>query len=241
MSYVYSITTYFRPRSVLELQAHRHPIHREQSPDQPPNERRDPADTVGVIDVQRPHQSGCAQGGNDSSQTPEQRESAQHVAEAVAAPIPQAQALPKLCSATAVGSDDILDDGVDARAESGAGRAGGDAERRRGLAQVQEIAQEDISGEDEEHAGRGHGEQALDGVAVGVADDELGDGGEDGEQEDPVRVVEVGARRALGSAARGRFPEMVAAEEEFEDERAAGQCGGDAEDGGVGQARREAE
>jgi hypothetical protein len=84
----------------------------------------------------------------------------QHLAERLARLVPQVQALSELRAAGAVDGANVFDVRVDAGAERRALGERGDATRRGDFHDAQDVDDDELYADGEEHGGRGHGEDA---------------------------------------------------------------------------------
>jgi hypothetical protein len=97
-------------------------------------------------------------GACNGSNGPEQRHAVQHLAERLARLVTQIQALAELGAAGAVDGANVLNVGVDAGAEGRALGKRGDTARGGNLHDAQNVHDDELDTDGEEHRGRGHGE-----------------------------------------------------------------------------------
>ena len=98
-------------------------------PDSSPDERYGPADHVGSILLESEDESSDNSGCKLTTDTPEQSQSVEHLAEVVAGFVSGVESLAEFDVTAAVDCNDILDDPVDSRAELRPSRHGRDTER----------------------------------------------------------------------------------------------------------------
>lgn len=107
----------------------------------------------------------CAGGRADNGPNgPEQGHAVQHLAESFAGLVAQVEALTELGATRAVDCADVLNVCVDTGAEGGASWQGRDTAWSRDLHDAEDIDEEQLDADGEEHGGRRHGENTDRGV-----------------------------------------------------------------------------
>jgi hypothetical protein len=120
----------------------------------------------------------------------------QHLSERLAGLVPQIQPLPELGATATVDSTDVFDVGVDARAELGAHGKRRDAAGGANAGEAEDVDEEELDTDGEEHGGGGDGENADGRVVRAGAGDELDHDEEPADGEIPVEPVELPASLA---------------------------------------------
>ena len=115
----------------------------------------------------------------------------QHLTERLARLVPEVQPLAELGPAAAVHGADVLDVRVDAGAKQRALRQRRDAAGRADTRQAQDVDEEELDADGEEHGGGGDGEHADGRVVRTRAGDELDHDEEPADGEVPVEPVEL--------------------------------------------------
>jgi hypothetical protein len=122
---------------------------------------------VSSVSLNGEDNDGARDRARNRANCPEQRLAVQHLAEGLARLVPQVQALSELGAAGAVDAADVFNVSVDAGAQWRALRERGDAAGCGDFQDAQDIDNDELDANGEEHRGRGHGEEA-DGRVVGT-------------------------------------------------------------------------
>ena len=115
----------------------------------------------------------------------------QHLSERLASLVPQVQALAELCASAAVDSADVFDIRIYAWSEERALGQRGDAAWSAVPEDAEDVDEEELDADGEEHGGGGDGEHADGWVARAGAGDELDHDEEPADGEVPVEPVEL--------------------------------------------------
>lgn len=115
----------------------------------------------------------------------------QHLAERLAGLVPQVQALAELCASASVNGTDILNVRVYTRSEERALRQRGNAARSAIAEEAEDVDEEELYTDGEEHGRGGNGEDADGRVARTGSCDELDHDEEPADGEIPVEPVEL--------------------------------------------------
>lgn len=127
------------PALRLEVQAVLDVCKRAQCPDTGPDERDGPADHIGSIFLDGEDESANDGGSNLGTDTPEQCQSMEHLAEIVAGFVSGVESLTEGDIATTVDSDNVFDDPVNSGTQLRSSRHRRDTEGRRNAEQTHTI------------------------------------------------------------------------------------------------------
>lgn len=159
------------------------------SPDASPEEGQCPSDDISSITRDCEDDNGADERTHDSANSPEKRQPVEHFAESFAGLVSEVKTLAELGTAGSVDGANVFDVCINAWAQGCADREGRDAAWCGNLSDAQDVYQEQLAANSEEHGGCRHGENSDRRVVRTGAGDKLNHDEEPSHGQIPVEPV----------------------------------------------------
>lgn len=176
-----------------------------------PEEGENPANNIGNVSINGKNDCRCSSRAHNSANSPEEGQAVQHFAEVLACLIAKIKALAELGTSRSVHGADVLNVGVDARAQGCTNRKRGDATWRGNFHDAKDVDEQELTADDEQHGGGRHGEETNGRVARRGAGYQFDHDKEPAKRQIPVKPVQIPSLGANDAAVGLFLPQPVEA------------------------------